>query len=102
MDNCELGEECRCLNPQERPMCKHWTPSRGSKYYYCARYTASRVTCDLLRTACATCSYFEGASAQGDPGRPNMTGIDWEDLDDRAAYMRDYMRRKRKQGKLDV
>lgn len=99
MDNCKLGDACECHTPKQRPLCKNWQPSRRSKYYYCARFTASRVTCDLPLTACATCAFYEGAGAEGDIGRPNMTGIDWEDPEERAAYMRDYMRRKRKEGK---
>ncbi len=98
MNTCALGDACSCEQSQ-RASCANWSPSRGSKYYYCTRYTAGRITCDLPRSACQTCPHFEGADAEGDLGRPNMSGIDWKDDDDRRAYMREYMKQRRKNTK---
>jgi len=96
---CALGG-CENRGPEKCPLCKHYTPSRGSRYYYCARYTASRVTCDKDHDECQTCTYYEGGEGFGS-GRPNFSGVDWQDPEERAAYMRKYMREYRKRKRVE-
>lgn len=101
MKNCEIGG-CDQRSPSVCPTCTHWTPSRGSRYYLCARFTASRITCDLPQSACETCEYYEGEIAKEmGKGRPNMSGIDWDDPEEVRRYYRNKMRERRKSKKED-
>ena len=87
------------------PACKDWMPSQGSKYYRCAKYAATRATCDEPLSACEACPYYEKPAEYEEPGRPNLSGIDWEDPDEvrdyKREYMRDYMRARRKAAKSE-
>lgn len=100
MNNCDIGG-CDQRHADVCPSCTHWSPSTGSRYYFCARFQASKVTCDLPHDACATCDYFEGdLSHDMGPGRPNMSGIDWNDPDAVRKYYREKMRKRRASAKL--
>lgn len=84
MNNCDMGG---C--PQRGRACvtcASWTPSRNSRYYRCGRFAASHVGCDQPKDACATCSWYEPPDDLG-PGRPNFSGINWQDPVERAEYM---------------
>lgn len=84
-ENCRIGG-CIAKNTRSTcPMCPEWTPSRGSKYHRCKQWRELRVICDLPRSACATCPQLLPAC---DPaqGRPNMSGIDWNDPDQVREY----------------
>ena len=95
--NCERREACTCSTPSERPYCKYWIASRGSKYYYCGRYLRNRITCELDKSACAECPFHipneEGESPKR--GAPNLTGINWKDKAEVAEYHKYDMRVRR-------
>ena len=101
MKNCAIGG-CDQRHPNVCPTCKHWTPSRGSRYYFCARFQSARVTCDLPYSACETCSHFEGdIGKEMGPGRPNMSGLDWNNPEEVRKYFRDKMRESRERKEAD-
>ncbi len=92
MNNCEIGG-CPSKGPTICPTCKHWTPSRSSKYYYCTRYIAGRVTCDLPKGSCKECPFYDGP---GEKGRSNLSGVDWANKEDVKKYARERMQEIRK------
>lgn len=94
MNNCAIGG-CNQRGHRSCPLCGYWTPSRSSRYYNCARYYRHRITCDQL--SCDGCAHYEESVAEG---RPNLTGVDWQDDEERRRYLRDYMRRKRREAKV--
>ncbi len=87
---CKLGDLCTCSSDQKQ-FCKNWEPGRGSKYYRCSRFVATRASCDKPRSACKSCAHFMGKL----PRRESV--IDWKDHDQvrerRRRYMREYRRR---------
>ena len=88
MENCEIGG-CIDKGKVNCPKCTHWSPSRGSKYYFCAQFEATKATCDLPSGSCETCDYYEGEVLKGlGAGRPNILGINWTDPDDVRKYSR--------------
>ncbi len=99
--NCKRREACTCSKPSERPYCKYWIASRGSKYYYCGRYERHRITCDLDKSACAECPFhIPNEEGEAPPcGAPNVSGINWQDKDEVNQYMKYYMRARRKQAR---
>ena len=95
MNNCDIGG-CESKGPIVCPTCKHWKPSRSSKYYYCTRYLSGRVTCDLPKSACKTCPFYDGP---GEKGRSNLTGVNWSDKDSVREYSRQRMQSIRRERK---
>ncbi len=63
-----------------------WKPSRASKYYNCLRYEQTKELCPLIRALCFTCEFYN--PPQEDSGRPNFTGVNWEDPLERNEYSR--------------
>ena len=70
------------------PLCQHWEPSRTHRYYYCARYRLFRIVCDLPSESCLTCDDYDAEDTSGLPGRPNISGIDWTNEDDKKQYFK--------------
>jgi len=91
---CELLEACHCAS-SEKPTCRNWIPGRGSRYAKCARFLATRATCDLPRTACQTCQHFVAKL----PGRERI--VNWLSPEAKKVYhtqyMKTYRKRKRRQ-----
>ncbi len=91
MQSCAVGG-CPQRSIDGCPRCVHWRPSRGSKYYSCAKFLELGAVCPLPKASCLTCKDKLKAEF---PGRPNLTGVDWASETERAEYMRDYMRKYR-------
>ena len=90
MKTCKKGG-CPQRAPAFCPTCVEWIPSLGSKYFRCARYMETRVTCEKTAADCLSCDHHQFIIQIG---RPNFTGVDWDDPDgeSKRKYMRDYMR----------
>lgn len=95
LNNCRIGG-CPAQNLQSTcPECPHWTPSRSSKYYACRRWHDHHLCCDLPRAACQGCEHhIENGTLP--KGRPNESGIDWTDPDQKNEYLRQKKRESRR------
>lgn len=93
--SCEIGG-CENRSVNNCPVCKHWIPSTGSKYYYCSRYILHRLTCDLPKSACETCVHKIPKSTPGAP-RTEYTPdeVDWSNKDS----IKEYRNKKRKESR---
>jgi hypothetical protein len=76
----ERGETCL--------YCKHYTPSASSKYKNCLQYIESATLCHIPKSPCSTCPFH--IKAQRKTGRPNLSGIRWNNKKDLAEYQREY------------
>lgn len=85
---------CTCKN-EIKSTCVHWTPGRTSKYFRCSRFITARVTCDLHRSACATCPLFIKEFPKRDPQH------NWNDADAIKKWRNEYMRRYRAKKKAE-
>lgn len=83
---CKLGKKCFC-DRKTSPTCTNWSPSTGSKYYYCSQYLSSRVTCPLPRSSCPTCPLYINSTFNA-----REPTIEWDDPGQRNEYHREYMR----------
>lgn len=83
---CDLEKSCACQRDQ-RISCSHWTPSRSNVYYNCDYYHQYKLECPKKDAGypCVGCEYFD----KGDQGRPNKSGIDWNNKDEVAQYKKD-------------
>lgn len=86
MKNCKVGG-CLDRSHTNCPQCIHWVPSNSHKYYNCQQYLASRTLCDLPKSSCKNCAYH--IKADGMRGRPNNSGVDWNDI----HQVRDYLKK---------
>jgi len=84
---CKLGTSCTCSSEQKQ-FCKNWEPGRGSKYFKCSRFIATRASCDKPKSACKTCKHFISQLPRRE------CKVNWRDKEQvrihRAAYMRRY------------
>ena len=86
---CEIGG---CSASSELcQYCRHWRPSPNSKYYSCIQFIEDRKLCDVEGSPCETCRFHE-PDDDVVKGRPNFSGINWNDPRDVADYRRAYMR----------
>lgn len=85
MKNCAING-CESRGHDTCPLCAHWTPSRSHRYYYCIRYREERITCDLPKSSCKTCPFHDKEDTDGIKGRPNASGRDWRDPEERKEY----------------
>ncbi len=82
---CAIGG-CASQDAQKVcPLCPQWTPSRGSKYHNCNLWHRTRFVCALKRSACQGCEHHIVGSDLG-IGRPNNSGIDWNDPEQVREY----------------
>lgn len=99
LNNCAIGG-CASMDVQKVcPECPHWTPSRGSKYRNCDQWWSQKVICDLPREHCELCPNYIPNIRVLPTGRPNETGIDWNDPEQVRMY---YAERKSAQRKRDA
>ena len=93
---CRL-EKCTCkadkLPMKSRVICPHWVPSQGSKYYTCELFELERQPCPFEdrngKSPCETCEYNGKLDRRG---RPNLTGVDWNNSDSVNQYRREKYR----------
>jgi len=90
---CKLGDELCGCNTREKQFCKNWEPGRGSKYFHCSRFIATRASCDKPPSACQGCvEHIEKL-----PRREGV--IDWSDKDQVRERRRNYMKTYRRRAK---
>lgn len=85
---CALKSKAAC------EICKYWVPSQHSKYYYCLRFQETRALCDAPRSECPYCTYYE--TPFPGPGRPNLSGINWDNPEEVREYHKKYRQEKAK------
>lgn len=99
---CSKEGGCTCKKEnvpmRNRVLCSNWHPSQNSKYYNCEFYELEQQPCPFEdsngQSPCDTCEYY--AKLEG-KGRPNTTGVDWENPEQVREYNRKrYYARKNK------
>lgn len=61
-------EEAKCPGCPRNDLCKHWIPSKNSKFYRCGDRTQFGL-CKRSKDDCPTCPHFK---PPGLPGRPRV------------------------------
>ena len=76
---------------RNRVFCSSWSPSQGSKYYYCEYFELEREPCPFEDghgvSQCENCEYY---AKQESRGRPNLSGVDWNNREEVLQRRRDY------------
>lgn len=95
---CELKSECKCkhLKIRNKVLCPHWSPSRASKYYNCELYEMEKIACPFEGRKCCDCEFYSKLESSG---RPNTTGLDWNNPDEVNEYRRKLYRERNRDAK---